>query len=118
LIFGVHICSPADAIAKPPTATTFRIKLVDDTRKNQSANQMGRGAGAKNLSRMNRPAEIAGAAADSAKHKPVNQIPINIFWNHVETFFKPLDDIDMKFLGDSSVNLSWKTSCLFGVEDH
>lgn len=105
-------------IAKPPTATTLRIKLVDDTRKNQSANQMGRGAGAKNLSRMNRPAEIAGTVTDSAKHKPVNQIPINVFWNHVETFFKPLDDIDMKFLGDSSVNRPCQTSCLIDIENH
>lgn len=98
-------------ITKPPTATTLRIKLVDDLRKNQSAPQMGRGAGAKNLSRMNRPTEVTGAAAENAKHKPVNQIPINVFWNHVETFFKPLDDIDMKFLGDSSVSFSDLVSC-------
>lgn len=45
---------------------------------------------------MNRPQE----ATEGAKNKAVNQIPINIFWNQVEAFFKPIEDADLKFLCD------------------
>lgn len=36
------------------------------------------------------------------KSKVPNQIPINVFWNYVEPFFKPIDEDDLKFLDDPS----------------
>lgn len=63
-----------------------------------SSGPIGRGAGSKNLSRMNKPQEL------EAKSKATQQIPISIFWNQVECFFKPIDDSDMKFLADPSVS--------------
>lgn len=47
---------------------------------------------------MNKPQEL------EAKSKATQQIPISIFWNQVECFFKPIDDSDMKFLADPSVS--------------
>ena len=36
------------------------------------------------------------------KSKVSNQIPINVFWNYIEPFFKPIDEDDLKFLDDPS----------------
>lgn len=73
---------------------------------------------AKNLSRMNAPASSSKTTAASASSVPqpqgqkdlsaikntkvTNQIPINVFWNYIEAFFKPIDEDDLKFLDDSS----------------
>ncbi len=79
--------------------TTLRIKLVDPKpHTSTTPPTVGRGAGSKNLSRMNRPQE----STETAKAKAISQIPINVFWNQVESFFKPIDDADMKFLCDPS----------------
>ena len=70
----------------------------------------------KNLSRMNNSANgtagnITGASGgigqgqkdlSAIKSKVPNQIPINVFWNYVEPFFKPIDEDDLKFLDDPS----------------
>lgn len=54
------------------------------------------GTGSKNLSRMmSRPSE------PDIKTKVANQTPVNIFWNYVEPYFKPLDDNDLRVLDDS-----------------
>ena len=83
--------------------TTLRIKLVDPKQaggKNAAGATappaVGRGAGSKNLSRMNRPQD------EASKAKAATQIPINVFWNQVEAYFKPIEDGDMKFLCDPS----------------
>lgn len=36
------------------------------------------------------------------KSKIPNQIPINVFWNYIEPFFKPIDEDDLKYLDDPS----------------
>ena len=36
------------------------------------------------------------------KSKVPNQIPINVFWNYIEPFFKPFDEDDLKYLDDPS----------------
>lgn len=36
------------------------------------------------------------------KSKVPNQIPINVFWNYIEPFFKPIDEDDLKYLDDPS----------------
>ena len=107
----IHIRRPTEVLnskANPssssgPAPTTLRIKLVDKPTSGKSSSSsgqpvtaVGRGAGSKNLSRMNRPQE----ATEGAKNKAINQIPINIFWNQVEAFFKPIEDADLKFLCD------------------
>lgn len=72
----------------------------------------------KNLSRMNNSgsssaANSAGTSSgggigqgqkdlSSIKSKVTNQIPINVFWNYIEPFFKPIDEDDLKFLDDPS----------------
>lgn len=45
---------------------------------------------------MNRPQD------EAAKAKAATQIPINVFWNQAEAFFKPIDENDFKFLNDPS----------------
>lgn len=89
--------------ASSAAPTTLRIKLVDPKQaggKNTSGGTalpaVGRGAGSKNLSRMNRPQD------EASKAKAATQIPINVFWNQVEAYFKPIEDGDMKFLCDPS----------------
>lgn len=68
----------------------------------------------KNLSRMNNAGATASAPTtttgggqgqkdlSSLKSKVSNQIPINVFWNYVEPFFKPIDEDDLKYLDDPS----------------
>ena len=72
----------------------------------------------KNLSRMNAPGcskTTATSAANSNQpqgqkdlsalknnNKVTNQIPINVFWNYMEAFFKPIDEDDLKYLDDPS----------------
>lgn len=64
----------------------------------------------KNLSRMNQ-ASSSGTTAmggqgqkdlSAIKSKLPNQIPINVFWNYIEPFFKPIDEDDLKYLDDPS----------------
>lgn len=99
------MCRPTEVVngtGSAPAPTTLRIKLVDPktaTSKPSTPQEIpaiGRGAGSKNLSRMNRPQD------ETSKGKAVTQIPINVFWNQVEAFFKPLEDADMNFLCDPS----------------
>lgn len=86
----------------------LRIKLVDEKTKS-SANSGGNsplspqnpqhryGTGSKNLSRMmSRPTE------PEAKAKVANQTPVNIFWNYIDPFFKPIEENDLRFLEDTT----------------
>jgi len=73
------------------TTTTLRLKLSAA----QPREQQTRGMGSKNLSRMNKPCE---KTVDS-KPKIPNQIPIHVFWNYVEPFFKSIDENDLRFPG-------------------
>lgn len=99
------ICSPSEVVSNKASGsasvapTTLRIKLVE--KPSSSASQqpippVGRGQGSKNLSRMNRPQD------EATKAKAATQIPINVFWNQVEAFFKPIEENDVKFLNDPS----------------
>jgi hypothetical protein len=54
--------------------------------------------GSKNLSRMNRPQD-SGKTID-LKPKVPNQVPIAVFWNYVDQFFKNIEEGDAKFLED------------------
>lgn len=74
----------------------------------------------KNLSRMNNSTASSSAPSSSTasnqimtggqgqkdlsslKSKVTNQIPINVFWNYIEPFFKPIDEDDLKYLDDPS----------------
>lgn len=67
----------------------------------------------KNLSRMNAPSTKTTSGTSgpqpqgqkdlsALKGKVTNQIPINVFWNYIEPFFKPIDEDDLKFLNDPS----------------
>ena len=73
----------------------------------------------KNLSRMNNSGSSTSTMAGNAtgasggmgqgqkdlsaiKSKVPNQIPINVFWNYIEPFFKPIDEDDLKYLDDPS----------------
>lgn len=53
------------------------------------------GRGSKNLSRMmNRPTTL------EERPKIPNQTPINIFWAYIESYFKSIEETDLKFLDD------------------
>lgn len=60
----------------------------------------------KNLSRMNNSSSVGTGQGQkdlsSIKSKVPNQIPINVFWNYIEPFFKPIDEDDLKYLDDPS----------------
>ena len=64
----------------------------------------------KNLSRMNQTSSSGTTATggqgqkdlSAIKSKVPNQIPINVFWNYIEPFFKPIDEDDLKYLDDPS----------------
>lgn len=72
----------------------------------------------KNLSRMNNSASSGATSGNNSgglsgigqgqkdlsaiKSKVPNQIPINVFWNYIEPFFKPIDEDDLKYLDDPS----------------
>jgi hypothetical protein len=66
----------------------------------------------KNMSRMQNPGSGAVgigqghgqkdlSAVLANKPKVANQIPVNVFWNYVEPFLKPIDEDDLKGLDDS-----------------
>lgn len=97
-----------------------QAKKVDNTEisnsKSSSEQQPATvGRASKNLSRMNNGNSGTGTASTSSsiggqgqkdlssiKSKVPNQIPINVFWNYIEPFFKPIDEDDLKYLDDPS----------------
>ena len=87
------------SLTVPEAKPVVRIKLgthaMSSSGAQSSAQELHHGRGSKNLSRMNRPAE-------TPDHKPKipNQTPINVFWNYIESYFKPIEESDLKFLDD------------------
>lgn len=88
----------------------LRIKLIDEKLKSGSAPgatsppppsrtgersaSLSGGTGSKNLSRMmSRP--------EDPKTKVASQAPVNVFWNYVEPFFKPVEESDLRILDDA-----------------
>lgn len=93
--------STVAAMSAPPV---LRIKLVDEkSGQKPSATGVSRatGTGSKNLSRMMSRPPTEGASAE-AKAKLASQTPINVFWNYIEPFFKPIDENDLRSLEDGS----------------
>ena len=98
-----HTNGAGENKAKPPT---IRLKLQSSTSPSTTATSPvtetapaaeGR-RGSKNLSRMNRPQD-SGKSLD-LKPKVPNQIPVAVFWNYVEGFFKNIEESDAKYLDD------------------
>lgn len=70
---------------------------VDSEYSAEGSKAQRRGTGNKNLSRMQQLNE----KATVEKPKVPNQTPINVFWQFVEGFFKPINEDDMKLLEDT-----------------
>lgn len=91
-------------VATAPAPPVLRIKLVDDKsvqKPSTTGISRATGTGSKNLSRMMSRPPAEGASAE-AKAKLASQTPINVFWNYIEPFFKPIDENDLRSLEDGS----------------
>lgn len=79
----------------------------DENNEDEVEDEKSDGRASKNLSRKGnniRSGAVGQGQKDLSAIKPkiANQIPINVFWNYVEPFFKPIDEDDLKYLDDPS----------------
>lgn len=90
--------SSADQIKIKPPAIRLKLHTSPTTTNNNPISEQPVRRGSKNLSRMNRPQD-SGKSIE-LKPKLQNQIPITVFWNYVDPFFKNIEENDAKYLED------------------